>query len=127
SEFDPTLYGMTASYDDQGNYIYPEGFDPDAGEWLPGFESQREVWETQYAEAQQRFERHKAQVIKSRKADAATELDEADVAASDEDDGPTTPGVTGGPYDYQIFDNSGALATDEALAALRERPAGGQN
>ena len=25
-----------ASYDDQGNYIYPEGFDPETGEWLPG-------------------------------------------------------------------------------------------
>ncbi len=35
-DFDPTLYGMTASYDDQGNYIYPEGFDPETGEWLDG-------------------------------------------------------------------------------------------
>ncbi len=26
-EFDPTLYGMTATYDEQGNYVYPEGFD----------------------------------------------------------------------------------------------------
>ncbi len=35
-DFDPTLYGMAASYDDQGNYLYPEGFDPETGEWLPG-------------------------------------------------------------------------------------------
>src|SRR6476469_4774788 len=27
-EFDPTLYGMAATYDEQGNYIYPDGFDP---------------------------------------------------------------------------------------------------
>ncbi len=27
-EFDPTLYGMAASYDDQGNYIYPEASTP---------------------------------------------------------------------------------------------------
>ena len=40
-EFDPTLYGMTASYDEQGNYIYPEGFDPETGEWLEGFDEQR--------------------------------------------------------------------------------------
>src|SRR6201987_6103741 len=37
-DFDPTLYGMTASYDDQGNYIYPEGFDPETGEWLEGYD-----------------------------------------------------------------------------------------
>ena len=35
-EFDPTLYGMTASYDEQGNYIYPDGFDPETGEVAPG-------------------------------------------------------------------------------------------
>ncbi len=68
-EFDPTLYGMAASYDDQGNYIYPEGFDPEANDWLEGYEKQREEWERQYADAQTRFEQHQAQVIKSREAD----------------------------------------------------------
>ena len=29
------------SYDDQGNYLYPEGFDPETGEWLEGYEEQR--------------------------------------------------------------------------------------
>ncbi len=48
-EFDPTLYGMTATYDEQGNYVYPEGFDPETGEWLEGFEEQRATWEEQYA------------------------------------------------------------------------------
>jgi small subunit ribosomal protein S1 len=38
-------------YDDQGNYIYPEGFDPETNEWLEGFDKQREAWERQYAEA----------------------------------------------------------------------------
>src|SRR5436190_795826 len=55
-DFDPTLYGMTASYDDAGNYIYPDGFDPETGEWLPGYDTQREEWERQYAAAQARFE-----------------------------------------------------------------------
>ncbi|WP_395659187.1 hypothetical protein [Nocardioides sp.] len=32
-DFDPTLYGMTATYDEQGNYVYPEGFDPETGEY----------------------------------------------------------------------------------------------
>ncbi len=37
-DFDPALYGMSASYDDAGNYIYPEGFDPETQEWKPGYE-----------------------------------------------------------------------------------------
>ncbi|MBQ5520596.1 MAG: 30S ribosomal protein S1, partial [Aeriscardovia sp.] len=44
-DFDPALYGMTAEYDENGNYKYPEGFDPESNEWLPGYEKQREEWE----------------------------------------------------------------------------------
>ncbi|MBO1417837.1 30S ribosomal protein S1 [Streptomyces sp. FH025] len=117
-EFDPTLYGMAASYDDQGNYIYPEGFDPEANDWLPGFEKQREEWERQYAEAQARFEQHQAQVIKSREADAE--------AAAQGDEG-AAAGVSGGSYSSSSDEGSGALASDEALAALREKLAGGQS
>lgn len=81
-EFDPTLYGMAASYDDQGNYIYPEGFDPETNDWLEGYETQREAWEGQYAEAQQRFEQHQAQVIKSREADEAAAAEGAAAPAA---------------------------------------------
>ncbi|MFH8371298.1 30S ribosomal protein S1 [Streptomyces sp. NPDC018031] len=120
-EFDPTLYGMAASYDDQGNYIYPEGFDPEANDWLPGYEKQREEWERQYAEAQQRFEQHQAQVIKSREADEQAAA-EAGAAA------PQGGGqASGGSYSSESADSSGALASDEALAALREKLAGGQS
>ena len=70
SEFDPTLYGMAAEYDEEGNYKYPEGFDPETNEWLEGFETQREKWERQYAEAHARWEAHKAQVDSAHKADA---------------------------------------------------------
>jgi small subunit ribosomal protein S1 len=121
-EFDPTLYGMAASYDDQGNYIYPEGFDPEANDWLPGYEKQREEWERQYAEAQQRFEQHQAQVIKSREA-------ETEAAAEGGQAAPQGGGgqATGGSYSSESADNSGALASDEALAALREKLAGGQS
>ena len=69
TEFDPTRYGMAAEYDDQGNYIYPEGFDVDTGEWKEGFESQREAWEKEYAEAHQRYEQHIAQIRKAAEAD----------------------------------------------------------
>ncbi|WP_037577463.1 30S ribosomal protein S1 [Phaeacidiphilus oryzae] len=121
-EFDPTLYGMAASYDDQGNYIYPEGFDPEANDWLPGYEKQREEWEGQYATAQARFEQHQAQVIKSREADA-----EAAAQAGNEAAAPAaSAGGGGGSYSSSSDDNSGALASDEALAALREKLAGNQ-
>ncbi|MFG2644308.1 30S ribosomal protein S1 [Streptomyces sp. NPDC048370] len=121
-EFDPTLYGMAASYDDQGNYIYPEGFDPETNDWLEGYETQREAWETQYAEAQQRFEQHQAQVIKSREADEAAAAEGGTAAPAG-----APAGVTGGSYSSESDDNSGALASDEALAALREKLAGGQS
>ena len=69
-EFDPTLYGMAAEYDEKGDYKYPEGFDPETNEWLEGFEKQRETWEKQYAEAHARWEAHRAQVEAFAKADA---------------------------------------------------------
>ena len=67
-DFDPTLYGMAASYDDQGNYLYPEGFDPETGEWLEGYDEQRHAWEQQYAEAHARWEAHKKQVEEAEQA-----------------------------------------------------------
>ncbi|AGP58694.1 MULTISPECIES: 30S ribosomal protein S1 [Streptomyces] len=123
-EFDPTLYGMAASYDDQGNYIYPEGFDPEANDWLEGYEKQREEWERQYAEAQQRFEQHQAQVIKSREADEQAAAEAGSAAPAP---GGQAAGGGGGSYSSESADNSGALASDEALAALREKLAGGQS
>ncbi|GIH68309.1 30S ribosomal protein S1 [Sphaerimonospora thailandensis] len=113
-EFDPTLYGMAATYDDQGNYIYPEGFDAETGEWLEGFDKQREEWERQYAEAQARFEAHKSQIEKARQEEAAA----ASQAATSS---------YGGETSSQSQPSGGALASDEALAALREKLAGGQS
>ncbi|MFI7446847.1 30S ribosomal protein S1 [Nonomuraea sp. NPDC049714] len=117
-EFDPTLYGMAATYDDQGNYIYPEGFDPETGEWLEGFDKQREEWERQYAEAQTRFEAHRKQIEEARKAEA-----EAGEAAPSTYTG-ETQAPAGGSSSAPA---AGALASDEALAALREKLAGGQS
>jgi small subunit ribosomal protein S1 len=115
-EFDPTLYGMAASYDEQGNYIYPEGFDPETNEWLPGHEAQQQEWERQYAEAQARFEAHKKQVAEARKSE--------DEAGADAGDGGGSS--TASSYSTeQPQDGSGTLASDEALAALREKLTGG--
>ncbi|MEW2441825.1 30S ribosomal protein S1 [Micromonospora marina] len=117
--FDPTLYGMAATYDEQGNYIYPEGFDPETGEWLEGYDKQRETWEQQYAEARQRWEAHTKQVQTSRAADAEAAANPAPPATS----GTTTS--TSAPS-RQAEEPAGTLATDEALAALREKLAGGK-
>jgi small subunit ribosomal protein S1 len=100
--FDPSAYGMSANYDENGNYIYPEGFDPDTQEWLPGYEKQKEEWERQYAEAQRRFEAHQRQMREAKAADAAA---------------------------HQVIPAEapeGALADDEALQALRDQLSGQQ-
>jgi small subunit ribosomal protein S1 len=111
-EFDPTLYGMTANYDESGNYVYPDGFDPQTQTWLPGYEAAQEEWERQYAEAQQRFEAHKQQVEDARKADQAAALEAGEAPSSYS----STAEVT--------EEAGGALASDEALAALREKLTG---
>src|SRR5699024_173877 len=103
-DFDPSLYGMTASYDDQGNYIYPEGFDPETNEWKEGYDEQRQAWERQYAEAQARWEAHKKQVSDAENADReAVSAPAAGYASATEDSG------------------EGSLASDEALQALRDK------
>src|SRR6201747_901789 len=68
-EFAPTQYGMEAHYDDAGQYIYPEGFDPETGDWLPGYEAQQAEWERQYEEARARFEQHRAQIKAAQEAE----------------------------------------------------------
>ncbi|PSK86525.1 SSU ribosomal protein S1P [Murinocardiopsis flavida] len=134
-EFDPTLYGMAADYDEQGNYKYPEGFDPDSGEWLEGFESQRDEWEGQYALAQSRFEAHRKQVEEAQAAEAEAEATaEAAPFEGGETPAPAAPssssnGASSGGGSSSSTGGSagggGALASDEALAALREKLAGG--
>ena len=113
TEFDPALYGMAAEYDEAGNYKYPEGFDPEANEWLGGFDAQREAWEAQYAEAQARFEAHKVQVAKALEADAEA----AAAAPAAAEPAPTS-------YSSEEPASAGTLASDEALAELRKKLTG---
>ena len=109
-EFDASLYGMADSYDDQGNYIYPEGFDSETQEWKPGYEDQQGAWERQYAEAQTRWEAHKKQV-----SDAENSEREAAVQAS--------TGFSSASTQENTVE--GSLASDEALQALRDKLTGG--
>src|SRR6201747_2037186 len=106
--FDPAQYGMEAQYDDAGSYIYPDGFDPDTQEWLPGYDDQREAWEKRYAAARERFEAHRKQQGDGQKADAEAAVETGDVSS----------------YSSETEDTAGSLASDEALAALREKLAG---
>ena len=115
-DFDPSLYGMATDYDEQGNYKYPEGFDPETNEWLEGYEAQREEWERQYAEAHARWEAHKRQVAEAIKADNEAAGGEGADETADASDYVATP--ESGPA------AEGTLASDEALAALREKLTG---
>ncbi|HYI56378.1 MAG TPA: 30S ribosomal protein S1, partial [Microlunatus sp.] len=119
-EFDPTLYGMAASYDDQGNYLYPDGFDPETGEWLEGYEDQRAAWETQYAEAHARWEAHKKQV-----EDAANEATVAASTAGSASYSSSTSDSRPAAASAAAAVPEGSLASDEALQALREKLTGG--
>ncbi len=110
-QFDPAAYGMAASYDTEGNYIYPEGFDPETGEWREGFDEARETWERQYAEAQARFEAHRKQIAAAKEADAEAAAG-GNYSSGAEAAAPESTG--------------GTLASDEALAALRAKLAGGE-
>ena len=124
-EFDPTLYGMPATYDDQGNYLYPDGFDPESGDWLPGFEAQREEWERQYAEARARFEAHRRQIEESRaKAEEEGEAGEVTATAATSQSAPRAPRGGNRPTAPDSNAPSGTLASDEALAALRDKLSG---
>ena len=109
-DFDPSLYGMAAEYDEQGNYKYPEGFDPETNEWLEGFDAQREAWEAEYAAAHARWESHKAQVARALEEDTETSGAAAPAGATS--------------YSSTASETTGTLASDEALAALREKLTG---
>ena len=108
-EFEAWKYGMADSYDDAGNYIFPEGFDAETNEWLEGFEKQRDEWEARYAEAERRYKMHTAQMEKF----AAAEAEEA-----------ARPATSNGSSRSEESSGGGSLASDAQLAALREKLAG---
>ncbi|MCH4249891.1 MAG: 30S ribosomal protein S1 [Microbacteriaceae bacterium] len=106
TDFDPAIYGMVTEYDENGNYKYPEGFDPETNEWKPGFEEARDKWEKEYAAAQSLWEAHKVQARKNleRDAEAAAES------------------TVGGSYgSTESTQHDGTLADDASLAALKEQ------
>jgi len=107
TDFNPVLYGMSAEYDDKGNYKYPEGFDPETNEWKSGYEEARTKWEAEYSQAQQRWDLHKQQVrdINARLADVPEASKQAETTSESD---------------------SGTLSDDESLAALRDKLSQGE-
>ena len=110
-EFDPSKYGMADSYDEQGNYIFPEGFDPETNEWLEGFDEQRQAWEARYAEADRRHQLHTAQIERHRAAAAEAAEQAATNYSSESED--AAPASAEAPAES----TGGSLASDEQLAA----------
>lgn len=105
-EFDPYLYGMAPAFDEAGNYIGPDGFDPSTGEWKTGFEDQRTAWEKEYADAHARWEAHRKQIDDARSADQQAALETGDNLSS---------------YSSESDDSESALSSDVALQALRDK------
>ncbi|MEI8260549.1 MAG: 30S ribosomal protein S1 [Actinomycetes bacterium] len=108
-EFDPYLYGMAPAFNEAGDYIGPDGFDPETGEWKAGSEGQRAEWEKQYAEAHARWEAHRKQVDEARVADQAAAVESGEGVSS---------------YSSESVEAEGSLASDEALQALRDKLTG---
>ena len=106
-EFDPSKYGMADSYDEQGNYVFPEGFD-----------EQRQAWEARYAESERRFNLHTAQIERNRAA-AAEAAESAEASSNYSSDS-----TDAAPASETQAESGGSLASDEQLAALRDKLAG---
>jgi small subunit ribosomal protein S1 len=112
ADFNPALYGMAADFDEKGQYKYPEGFDAATNEWKPGFEDARAKWEKEWTEAHARWEAHKKQVA------AFNEL-----AATLPDSAPASADAAATSYSSEGT-SAGTLASDESLAALRDKLSG---
>ncbi|EPI56438.1 S1 RNA-binding domain-containing protein, partial [Gardnerella vaginalis] len=120
-DFDPALYGMPAEYDEEGNYKYPEGFDPNTNEWIAGYEQQREEWEAQYAAAHELWEQHK--VFAAKELAAAAESAAADGQNEEAEKKPAKEEKkeeVASNYSSEAA-SEGALADSDQLAALREQ------
>ena len=73
-------------------------------------DAQREAWEAEYAAAHARWEAHKAQVARAMEEDTDTSAAAAPAGATS--------------YSSAASESTGTLASDEALAALREKLTG---
>ena len=109
-DFDPSLYGMAPSTTSRETTSTPRASTRRPTSGSRATTPQREAWEAEYAAAHARWEAHKAQVAKA--------LEE-----EQESGAPAAP-AGGTSYSSAPSEASGTLASDEALAALREKLTG---
>jgi len=67
-DFDPSLYGLN-EYDENGEYVYPAGFDPETQDWIPGFDAEREAWEAAHNAAWAKWQLHRTQAAAAKAAE----------------------------------------------------------
>ena len=85
-------------------------------------DAQRQEWEDRYAESERRFQLHTAQIERHRAAAAASAAEEGSTPSNySSDDAAATPAAPAADAEAEV---SGSLASDEQLAALREKLAG---
>ena len=109
---------MAAEYDEQGNYKYPEGFDSETNGVARGYETQQgRSGRSSTPTPTPAGEAHKTQVEAAIKADAEAAVQAGDVPSS----------YSSGTTDGGASIAEGTLASDEALAALREKLTGNRS
>ncbi|MDR0950729.1 MAG: 30S ribosomal protein S1 [Candidatus Ancillula sp.] len=114
-EFDPALYGAATDFDEQGNYIYPEGFDPETNEWKAGFEEQKAAWEANYLQARKIWEAHRVFIKELREKEANVEE-----SAPEPVKAKRTRKKSNGDQSFGETEHTTALGDNADLAALKE-------
>jgi small subunit ribosomal protein S1 len=127
-QFDPVTYGMVNTYDANGNYVYPEGFDGETGEWLPGFEEQRDAWERQWADARERWLALGRQVAAAQSGDTGPSYSGGSSGGSSggRQRSSARSAETSHPVETHEAGGDGGDNIDDRLAALRERLSDGR-
>ena len=95
-------------------------------EWIEGYEEQREQWESEYATAHDLWEEHKAFISKQRAAAEKSAAEDGQDQAEEEPAEEPAEEATANSY-HSETKSEGTLASDDQLAALREKLMGEKN
>jgi small subunit ribosomal protein S1 len=115
-EFDPALYGVATDFDENGNYVYPEGFDSETQEWKKGYEEQKTAWETNYLASKQIWESHRKFILALReREESIVEVEEVAPTVQKR----TRKKTVTGEQSFGNLDGSTTLGDNADLAALK--------
>lgn len=117
-EFDASYYTAASEFDEDGNYIFPEGYDAKTEEWLPGFEEQKIAWETNYLTAKLSWENHKKFILdlQAKEAQIVEEVEEVATKAKSR-----TRKKASDTESFVEADINNTLENNADLAALKEQ------